>query len=74
MEKNVCQVSNTEHPNFNLLYRDAEGKEIRAYRRKDVRRFVLEDGRELGHTWVSNNLEYVGRYNKHGVFNGVINE
>lgn len=56
-------MSDTE---FNLLYLDENGNEIRGRRRKDVRRIVLEDGRSFSHTYMSANFDYVGRIGSRG--------
>ena len=46
---------------FNLHYLDELGNPIKGYRLKKVRRLVFEDGRNLSHTYVNQNMEYVGR-------------
>lgn len=51
---------------FNLLYIDETGKKVRAYRRKDKRRLVLEDGREFCGNYMSNKMDFAGYVNGKG--------
>jgi len=51
-------ISNIE---FNLYYRDTQGREVRGYRRRDVRRIILDNGKEVSHAWATNNLTYLGK-------------